>query len=103
MTVTTPAALTAIWWRRDRSFVAPDWSDLEDTVLWLEQNPRAAQGIARRQRDLFAGGGYFSPAAEVCYWRALVRGWHKVAKFDEKEWEGREGVPYETFVVTNGD
>ena len=31
MTVTTPAALTAIWWRRDRSFVAPDWSGVELT------------------------------------------------------------------------
>ena len=84
-------------------FVAPDWSDLEDTVLWLEAHPRAAQGIASRQRDLFAGGGYFSPAAEACYWRALVRGWHKVARYDEKEWGGRDGIPYETFVLTNGD
>jgi hypothetical protein len=83
-------------------FVAPDWSDLEDTVLWLEKNPKVASGIAKRQRDLFAGGGYFSQAAEVCYWRALVRGWNKVAKFDHG-WDKKKGVPYERFSLTNGD
>ena len=84
-------------------FVEPDWSNLEDTVLWLERNPDIAQGIARRQRELFVGGGYFSPAAEVCYWRALVRGWSRVARFDPAEWDEKaEGTPYETFVLTNG-
>ncbi|KAK7969439.1 hypothetical protein PG988_008512 [Apiospora saccharicola] len=55
-------------------FVAPDWSDLESVVAWLEAHPRAAEGIARRQRALFHGRGYFSPAAEMCYWRAALRG-----------------------------
>ncbi len=78
-------------------FVAPDWSDLEDTIAWLEAHPAVAQGIASRQRDLFVGGGYFSPAAEACYWRALVRGWSKVARFDEEEWRGVDEVAYEAF------
>ncbi|KAK3492476.1 uncharacterized protein B0T23DRAFT_404542 [Neurospora hispaniola] len=61
-------------------FVSPDWSDLEDTIHWLEEHPKVAEGIARRQRKLFVGGGYFSPAAEACYWRELVRGWAKMAR-----------------------
>ncbi|KAH9906784.1 hypothetical protein F4778DRAFT_596189 [Xylariomycetidae sp. FL2044] len=61
-------------------FVSPDWSDLEATVRWLERHPAVAEGIARNQRDLFHGGGYFSTAAEMCYWRALIRGWSEVVR-----------------------
>ncbi|KAL1844892.1 hypothetical protein VTK73DRAFT_1568 [Phialemonium thermophilum] len=78
-------------------FVAPDWSDLEATVRWLERNPQVAEGIARRQRDLFVGGGYFSPAAEACYWRALIRGWSRVARTEGEGWEEKEGVRWELF------
>lgn len=84
-------------------FVAPDWSDLKDTIAWLEANPEIAAGIARNQRDLFVGGGYFSQAAEVCYWRALVRGWATVVKVDPKEWAGHEEVSYESFTLYNGN
>lgn len=83
-------------------FVAPDWSDLGDTVAWLEENPEVAEGIARRQRALFHGGGYFSPAAEACYWRALVRGWAKMARTEGQGWEETEGVTFEAFSLTNG-
>ena len=83
-------------------FVAPGWSDLEDTVAWLEAHPDVADGIAGHQRDLFVGGGYFSPASEACYWRALVHGWSKVAVVDGREWAGQDEVPYETFVLSNG-
>lgn len=82
-------------------FVSPDWSDLEDTIHWLEDHPKVAEGIARRQRELFAGGGYFSPAAEACYWRELVRGWAKMARPEKGEFEDL-GVPYEEFVLSNG-
>ncbi|KAL2162429.1 hypothetical protein VTH06DRAFT_7342 [Thermothelomyces fergusii] len=82
-------------------FVAPDWSDLGATVAWLEENPEIAEGIARRQRELFVGGGYFSPAAETCYWRALVRGWAKMAQTEGQGWEETEGIPFETFSLTN--
>lgn len=82
-------------------FVSPDWSDLEDTVHWLEEHPKVAEGIARRQRELFVGGGYFSPAAEACYWRELVRGWAKMARPEKGEFE-ELGVPYEEFVLSNG-
>ncbi|KAI1401679.1 hypothetical protein F4819DRAFT_508191 [Hypoxylon fuscum] len=78
-------------------FVAPDWSDLEATVDWLERHPKIAEGIARRQRELFDGGGYFSPAAEMCYWRALMRGWSQVARTDGQGFEELEEIPWEEF------
>lgn len=85
-------------------FVSPDWSDLEATVRWLEDHPAVAEGIATRQRELFVGGGYFSPAAEACYWRALIRGWSKVARngaVDSVEtWPVGQGhVSWETFAL----
>ncbi len=76
---------------------------------WRKRSPgwritrKLRRGIARRQRTLFADGGYFSPAAEVCYWRALVRGWAKVARTEGEDWNEIEGVPFETFSLTNGD
>lgn len=80
-------------------FVAPDWSDLESTVAWLEARPRVAAAIARRQRELFHGGGYFSPAAEMCYWRALLRGWAEVARIDDDDqgFDDLEETPWEQF------
>ncbi|EJT80217.1 hypothetical protein GGTG_00220 [Gaeumannomyces tritici R3-111a-1] len=82
-------------------FVAPDWSDLAATVAWLEAHPEVAEGIATRQRQLFVGGGYFSPAAETCYWRALVRGWGSVARVSEDVWRGKDGVRFEIFSLKN--
>ncbi|KAG8168570.1 hypothetical protein KVR01_001319 [Diaporthe batatas] len=85
-------------------FVKPDWSDLDDVITWLEAHPDVAEGIAGRQRGLFAGGGYFSPAAEACYWRALVRGWSEVVRVDAGELaEVGPGQTFESFVLTNGD
>ncbi|KAI6090532.1 hypothetical protein F4821DRAFT_19651 [Hypoxylon rubiginosum] len=85
--------------RRDANivFVAPDWSDLEATVEWLERHPKVAEGIARRQRELFDGGGYFSPAAEMCYWRAAIRGWSQVVRTDGQGFEDLEEIPWEEF------
>lgn len=91
-------------------FVAPDWSDLEATVAWLEEHPAVAAGIARRQRELFVGGGYFSAAAEACYWRGLIRGWAKVVRTGEetddsgkgkREWP--EGTPFEEWIMKDGN
>ncbi|KAI8957399.1 hypothetical protein F5Y11DRAFT_339850, partial [Daldinia sp. FL1419] len=78
-------------------FVAPDWSDLESTIEWLEKHPKVAEGIASRQRELFDGGGYFSPAAEMCYWRALLRGWSKVVRTEGQGFENLEEIPWEEF------
>ncbi len=81
-------------------FVNPDWSDLEDMIKWLEDNPEIAKGIGQRQRDLMVGGGYLSEAAEACYWRKLIKGWSETAKpHDENEAWGK-GVRWETFSLT---
>ncbi|KAK3361395.1 hypothetical protein B0T24DRAFT_671116 [Lasiosphaeria ovina] len=83
-------------------FVSPDWSDLEATVAWLERHPDVAEGIAERQRELFVGGGYFSLAAEACYWRALVRGWSTVVGARTLEEDGgmeESVVRWEEFVL----
>ncbi|KAI1389645.1 uncharacterized protein F4822DRAFT_207048 [Hypoxylon trugodes] len=78
-------------------FVAPDWSDLEATIAWLEAHPKIAEGIARRQRELFHGAGYLSPAAEKCYWRALLRGWSSVVRTDGQTFEDLDEIPWEEF------
>jgi hypothetical protein len=80
-------------------FVNPDWSDLEAVVAWLERHPDVAEGIARRQRETFAGGGYLSAAAEACYWRSLIRGWSNVVRTDGLGWEEKQGQSFEEFVV----
>ncbi|OBT66598.1 hypothetical protein VE03_03900 [Pseudogymnoascus sp. 23342-1-I1] len=79
-------------------FVRPDWSDLEDTIMWLREHPGVAEGIARRGREEVVRGGLWGEAAEVCYWRGLIRGWASVAR----GWEGEEeveGVRWEEWSV----
>jgi len=68
--------------------------------MWLRANPDVAKGIAKRQRDSVKRG-YLSEAAEVCYWRALVRGWSEVVRLDDARWkvEGGEGLRWETFAL----
>ncbi|KAI1344852.1 hypothetical protein F5Y15DRAFT_421940 [Xylariaceae sp. FL0016] len=78
-------------------FVAPDWSDLADTIAWLEARPDVAEGIATRQRDLFHGKGYLSPAAEMCYWRGLIRGWSEVVRYEGQGFDEMDGIPWEEF------
>ncbi|KAK2000260.1 hypothetical protein LX36DRAFT_668849 [Colletotrichum falcatum] len=80
-------------------FVNPDWSDLEATIGWLEDHAEVSRGIARRQRALSSERGYMSPAAEVCYWRALVRGWSGVVRIDGAIKDGRESTSFEEFVT----
>lgn len=77
-------------------FLASDWSDLEELVVWLEKHPAVAAGVARRQRETYYGGGYLSPAAEVCYWRSLLRGWAEVARPVGEHWF-QPGTPFEQF------
>ncbi|TGO17688.1 hypothetical protein BTUL_0015g00230 [Botrytis tulipae] len=86
-------------------FVEPDWSDLEETIMYLRNHPEIGNGIAERQRELFTR--YLSPASEACYWRALIRGWSKVAEphYEDGGWarwdaggvEDGEGMRWETF------
>ncbi|KAF3942080.1 hypothetical protein ABW19_dt0203521 [Dactylella cylindrospora] len=80
-------------------FVSPDWSDLEETVMWLRENPKIARGIARRQKEMFVDRGYLSQSAEMCYWRETIRGWNKVAIPTGDGWD-ELGIPWETFALT---
>jgi hypothetical protein len=80
-------------------FVKPDWSDLQDTIEWLEEHPEVAEGIARRQRDIYTGKGYLSRAAEMCYWRELIHGWSQVARVEDGTWDG-DGISFELYSVS---
>ncbi|PKS07655.1 hypothetical protein jhhlp_006261 [Lomentospora prolificans] len=80
-------------------FVKPDWTDLEETIAWLEAHPAIAERIAARQRDQFVGGGYVSKSAETCYWRSLLKGWNQVAQVAESELP--EGVTFEEFILSS--
>ena len=75
--------------------MAPDWSDLEAVIEYLETNPRIAQDIAARQKETMVKRGYLSRAAEACYWRRLIRSWGETVRWDESEWG--EGMRWETF------
>jgi hypothetical protein len=82
-------------------FVDYDWTDLEQTINWLRAHPDIAKGIAQRQRDMIAGTGYLSPAAETCYWRALINGWSKVVRTEgDVKWDEGEEIRWETFSLT---
>jgi hypothetical protein len=81
-------------------FIDPEWADLEQTISYLNAHQDIAQGIANRQRELIVGAGYLSSAAEVCYWRALIRAWSSVAKVNEEDWRAKDGgigMRWETF------
>ena len=80
-------------------FVDSEWNDLEATIQWLKANDKIARNIARRQRVGLVDNGYLSEAAEVCYWRGLIRAWASVAKPSDKEWSvgGGKGMRWETF------
>ena len=78
-------------------FVSPDWSDLENTIKWLEAHAGIAEKIANRQRELWVNRGYLSPAAETCYWRELIRGWSRVVQIEDEAWEEQEEMSWEMF------
>jgi hypothetical protein len=50
---------------------------------------------------MISGRGYLSPAAESCYWRALISGWGKVARtVSDEKWNEGEEIRWETFTLT---
>ena len=54
--------------------VERDFSDLETKMEYLISHPEEARRIAGNNVKTFRER-YFTPAAEACYWRALIRGW----------------------------
>ena len=83
--------------------VSRDFSDLEEKVQDLLQNPERAKAIVKNSVATFRET-YLTPAAEACYWRELFLAWAEVS-FVPEPWEvgedGEEkirGVPFETFM-----
>ncbi|RDL31109.1 uncharacterized protein BP5553_09898 [Venustampulla echinocandica] len=84
--------------------VETDFSDQEEKVLSLLQNPEKAQRIARNNVETFRDR-YLTPAAQACYWRRMLRSWADVS-FKPREWDMEEGtearrtrgMPFESFV-----
>lgn len=80
--------------------VETDFSDLEQKVMALLQDPDQAQQIAERGIETFRDR-YLTPAAQACYWRQMFSGWAKVSltpeKWEIEEMSGRKktrGVPF---------
>ena len=83
-----------------------DFSDLPNIMhLYLSQKHfERAKHIAENARTLFRQR-YLTPAAEACYWRALIRGWASVQGFETEFWMDREvgkrkmprGTPFESY------
>jgi len=68
--------------------VQRDYSDLQEKITPLldRHNLRRTQLIADNARRIFRER-YLTPAAEACYWRALIRGWAEVQGFEPQFWE----------------
>lgn len=84
--------------------VEEDFSDLEEKITELLDDPKRAEQIALNGVKTFRDR-YLTPAAQACYWRELLRGWGGVS-FEPEAWDVNEedktrtirGVPFETFV-----
>lgn len=93
-----------------------DFSDLPKKMssLLKPSNIRSTQNIADNARATFRER-YLTPAAEACYWRALIRGWAGVQTFEVKGWKDRmvddpttgrkkvkrtmRGAPFEAYAI----
>jgi hypothetical protein len=84
--------------------VERDFSDLPQKIEALIKDPEEVRRIANNSVQTFRER-YLTPAAEACYWRALWKGWAKVAPKAEiwsTDGEGkrrRRGVRYESFLL----
>jgi len=83
--------------------VRRDWEDLHEKMQWLIDNDLDAERIAANNMKAFRRR-YLTPAAEVCYWRHLIRSWAEVS-FEpslfkvvsgKKVWRG---LPAESFFL----
>ena len=70
--------------------VRRDLGDLEKAVLQLRADDEKALRIASNSVKTFRER-YLTPAAQACYWRALIRAWAEVA-FEPSPWTEKDGV-----------
>lgn len=83
--------------------VERDFSDLETKMDYLMSHPEEARRIASNNVKTFREH-YFAPAADACYWRALIRGW-AASSFKPELFASRpggvpkipRGIPFEIF------
>jgi hypothetical protein len=84
--------------------VSRDWGDLERKMIHLLDHTEEARHIADNSVRMFRER-YLTPAAEVCYWRRLMREWKQVLDFEpeffklidgKKEWRG---ISVENFLL----
>lgn len=87
------------WQDANAIYVNADFSNLEAVILFLREHAEVAQHIAWNQRETVVERGYLSMAAEICYWRAMVRAWAKVAEVDKEDWGTERGERYETWLL----
>ena len=99
---TTTYALEADGPEQNFVQVKEDWSDLEEKVKEVLENPSLAERIAKKgvedMRDR-----YLTPAAQACYWRALIRGYGSVSfepNMYERDGTTLRGVPFETVALS---
>lgn len=84
--------------------VRRDWSDLEREMQHLLSHDEEAKRIADNSVHIFRER-YLTSAAEVCYWRRLMREWKQAIDFEpeffkmangKKEWRG---ISVESFLL----
>lgn len=83
--------------------VRRDFKDLQQKIQWLVNHDEDAERIATNNVRTFRQR-YLTPAAEVCYWRRLIRSWAAVSFPPDffKEVNGTKvwrGLPVESFLL----
>lgn len=85
--------------------VERDFSDLEEKIQYLINNPLEAERIANNSVATFRDR-YLTPAAEACYWRYLIKQWASVCDFiptlyreDGSGKKKLKGEPYESWLL----
>jgi hypothetical protein len=84
--------------------VEKDFSDLEEKVSELVKDQDKARSVAENSVATFRDR-YLTPAAQVCYWRRIIKSWAEVS-FEPEQWEDgpagttkkMRGISFETFV-----
>ncbi|KAI9710314.1 MAG: hypothetical protein M1820_002809 [Bogoriella megaspora] len=61
--------------------VNPDWSTLDDTMMYWTSHPKEAAAIAAESARTFRDR-YLTPAAEACYYRRMFTTWRAVQNFE---------------------
>ena len=61
--------------------VLNDWSDLEAKIEFYRSQPHEAERVAGNSAAAFRDL-YLTPAAEACYWRAMIRRWKEVMDWE---------------------